>query len=165
MLGAGDARNSRNWLFNVPHRDGGCNRKAPVSFSSLKRPPSDCLLVSMKRQAVMSESGIFRFTLRSPGKRPPSQAQWLVEKPRTELGGLTMPFSPDGAPGGSERRRSARGAHSVPVQWCPVSAGRTHFSPGVLRNLSAEGFCLVVDAENQAGGVLTIGLAGHVESW
>ena len=72
-----------------------------------------------------------------------------------------MPFSL----GGSERRRSARVAHSVPVHWCPVSAGVTHFSPGVLRNLSAEGFCLVVDAELQVGAVLTIRLAANVESW
>ena len=76
-----------------------------------------------------------------------------------------MPFSPGGAPGGSERRRSARVARSVPVQWCPVSAGTTHFSPGVLCNLSAEGFCLVVDAEIQVGGVLTIRSAAKVESW
>jgi len=76
-----------------------------------------------------------------------------------------MPFSLGGAPGGSERRRSARVAHSVPVQWCPVSAGAAHFSPGVLRNLSAEGFCFLVDAEIQVGGVLTIRLADNVESW
>ena len=76
-----------------------------------------------------------------------------------------MPFSPGGAPGGSERRRSARVARSVPVQWCPVSAGTTHFSPGVLRNLSAEGFCLVVDAEIQVGRVLTIRSAAKVVYW
>ena len=76
-----------------------------------------------------------------------------------------MPLSLGGAPGGGERRRSARVAHSVPVQWCPVSAGTTHFSPGVLCNLSAEGFCLVVDAEIQVGGVLTIRSAAKVESW
>ena len=75
-----------------------------------------------------------------------------------------MSLSPRGAPGG-ERRRSARVAHSISVQWCPVSAGTVHFSPGVLRNLSAEGFCLVVDAELQVGGVLTIRLAANVESW
>ena len=76
-----------------------------------------------------------------------------------------MPFSLGGAPGGSERRRSARVAHSVPVQWCPVSAGTTHFSSGMLCNLSVEGFCLVVNAEIQVGGVLTIRLRGNVESW
>jgi len=69
--------------------------------------------------------------------------------------------SPGGAPESSERRRSARIAHSVPVQWCPVSTGTTHFSPGMLCDLSAEGFCLVVDTELQVGGVLTtrLGLA------
>ena len=76
-----------------------------------------------------------------------------------------MPFTLGGAPGGSERRRSARVAHSVPVQWCPVSTGATHFSRGVLHNLSAEGFCLLVDTEMEVGAVLTIRLAGNVESW
>ena len=76
-----------------------------------------------------------------------------------------MPLSLGGAPGGSERRLSARVAHSDPVQWCPVSAGTMHFSPGVVRNLSAEGFCFVVNAEIQVGGVLTIRLADNVESW
>ena len=75
-----------------------------------------------------------------------------------------MPLSPGDTPGG-ERRRSARIAHSIPVQWCPVSAGTTHFSPGVLRNLSVEGFCIVVDAELQVGGVLTIRWAAKVEFW
>ena len=107
----------------------------------------------------------FRFTLRTPRKTVSVFAQRLVERPRTELGGLTMPFSLGGAPDGNERRRAARVAHSVPVQWCPVSTGTTHFSPGVLHNLSAEGFCLLVDAEIQVGGLLTIRLAGNVESW